>query len=730
MSRMGWKCLSGPAVERPRTPMWVVLLVLLLGSAAGLFGSAAHAGSFGTDPLIRVEVKGPIQDLGVPVYAHLVDEAGNEYALTVAPARDLGRAGHLYQVIDDVASPEGYLLALERREGAREAAKGQFTILYDDGRRLIVKGGTKVADALAELGFDLKLLPSEPMVLTTPALPMPVEQAISYDGRVAEMIAKVEQTALYNSAGNITGEHAVVVGGKPYTIATRYTASGVPIQKATQYVYERLTALGLGASYQDWSLDSFTGRNVIGEKAGKSKPKEIVLVTCHLDSLPASGKAPGADDNGSGCVALITAAGIMKTYTFDRTVRFVFFTGEEQGLLGSMAYANKVSSASENVVAVYNMDMIAWNSAKTPNMRLHIRTSASPGYSADSAIAKTFTSVVSTYGLSSGLTPIITPDGEEASDHSSFWDKGYAGLLAIEDDSDDFNPYYHSSNDLLQRLNMVYFTNFTKASVGTAAHLAGLPTVAKVALTVSKAGTGKGAVTSVPDGINCGTTCRASFDYKASVVLTAVADDGSVFSGWLPAGICRGTGTCTVTMNSAKAVTAVFTGPQALTVRKVSVQKGAGTVTSDPDGINCGTTCKADFDYKASVVLTAVADDGSVFSGWLPAGICRGTGTCTVTMDKAKTISAVFTGPQTLTVRKVSVRKGAGTVTSDPEGIDCGDTCSAEFDYKTPVTLTAEADDGSTFVGWSPTSPTCRGTGTCTVTMDRAKAITARFRGE
>jgi Zn-dependent M28 family amino/carboxypeptidase len=82
-----------------------------------------------------------------------------------------------------------------------------------------------------------------------------------------------------------------------------------------------------------------------------------------------------------------------------------------------------------------------------------------------------FTNVVNAYGLSSYLTPAIVADGESRSDHSSFWNRGYSAILAIED-WNDFDDYYHTSNDRLQTLDMAYFTNFVKASVGTAAHLA------------------------------------------------------------------------------------------------------------------------------------------------------------------------------------------------------------------------------------------------------------------
>jgi hypothetical protein len=78
-------------------------------------------------------------------------------------------------------------------------------------------------------------------------------------------------------------------------------------------------------------------------------------------------------------------------------------------------------------------------------------------------------------------------------------------------------------------------------------------------LTVSKAGTGTGTVTSAPAGITCGATCGADFGDGTSVVLTATPDAGSLFTGW--SGDCTGTGTCTLTMSAEHTVTATFDVP-------------------------------------------------------------------------------------------------------------------------------------------------------------------------
>jgi len=176
--------------------------------------------------------------------------------------------------------------------------------------------------------------------------------------------------------------------------------------------------------------------------------------------------------------------------------------------------------------------------------------------------------------------------------------------------------------------------------------------VQQYVLTVAKTGTGSGTVTSVPAGINCGTDCTETYNANTAVTLTATAAAGSTFTGWTGGG-CTGTGTCQVTMDAAKNVTAAFAGnTYVLTVAKTGT--GSGTVTSVPAGINCGTDCTETYNANTAVTLTAAAAAGSTFTGWTGAG-CAGTGTCQVTMDSAKNVTAAFalTGPPDIKVSNV-----------------------------------------------------------------------------
>jgi len=174
-----------------------------------------------------------------------------------------------------------------------------------------------------------------------------------------------------------------------------------------------------------------------------------------------------------------------------------------------------------------------------------------------------------------------------------------------------------------------------------------------------------------------------------------------------------------VTLSGATTVTATFVPNYTLTVNLSGA--GSGTVTSAPAGITCGPTCVASFPSGTAVTLTALPAAGSLFMGWSGGG-CSGSGTCTVVLNGATTVTATF-ALQTFTLT-VSVA-GSGTVTSAPAGISCSATCAASFTSGTWVTLTAVPAAGWTFTGWSGGG--CTGAGTCAVTMTAATSVTATF---
>ncbi len=286
-----------------------------------------------------------------------------------------------------------------------------------------------------------------------------------------DLIGRVSEQRLGNIVMGLSGAEQVTIGGSSYTFTTRATGSGEPITKALQYVYELFESYGLTSEYHEWSGGGYSCSNIIATKTGTLLPDEIVIICASLDCVPATETAPGADDNASGCAGVLECARIMSGQSFERTVRFVLFTGTEQGCLGSDAYAAAAYAAGETLTAVYYLRMIGWDDVGGPVMNLHTRSSGSPGYDGDQTLADAFTQAAADHSIL--ISPVIDTDGSTSGDHESFQLKGYSAVCVMED-AEDFNDYYHTATDTADKLDMTYLTNIVRAVLGTVIGCAGL----------------------------------------------------------------------------------------------------------------------------------------------------------------------------------------------------------------------------------------------------------------
>ncbi|MBV1909363.1 MAG: SdiA-regulated domain-containing protein, partial [Kangiellaceae bacterium] len=238
-------------------------------------------------------------------------------------------------------------------------------------------------------------------------------------------------------------------------------------------------------------------------------------------------------------------------------------------------------------------------------------------------------------------------------------------------------------------------------------------------LSISK--NGFGAITSSPVGIDCGSDCSEIYLQNTPVTLTATADAANSFTGW--SGACGGTGACVVTMTEALSVTANFELQAIPDIFELTVNvNGDGIVTSSPGGINCGNDCTQEYQTGTTVVLTAVASEGFEFVSW--GGACSGNDGCNVSMNSLQTVQAEFQAVSLVEHSLNVTTEGNGTVISTPAGINCGVDCEEMYAENSEITLTATADTGFSFVGWSGA---CSGTSSCLLTMNEAKVVTAIF---
>ncbi len=233
------------------------------------------------------------------------------------------------------------------------------------------------------------------------------------------------------------------------------------------------------------------------------------------------------------------------------------------------------------------------------------------------------------------------------------------------------------------------------------------------ALRVRLSGSGHMRVTSTPAGIDCTDYCTGQFYAGSQVTLTATGED-TEFVGW--SGACTGTGTCVVTMDQEKDVTATFQQPS-YSLNVTMAGEGHGRIASVPAGINCGADCSEEYLAGTQVTLYPLPDNStsdflSELQEW--SGACTGTGPCVVTMDEAKNVTAtfrhfinVFASIQNVTAGSGEVH---GTISFSPAHAPA---CTA-YDWQAgvvhcsyvsfypgeKVTLTATAGPGHVFTGW------------------------------
>lgn len=143
---------------------------------------------------------------------------------------------------------------------------------------------------------------------------------------------------------------------------TRY-----PHQKqieAADYLYKEMKKTVEDTEFHEYEYWGVKWKNVVGTIKGKRTPEDVVIVCAHFDTKSEKQLvyAPGADDNASGCAAVMELARIFSRHSFGKTVKFVFFSRESTGQNGSKAYVKSLDTEKENIVAVLNLDMIAYGS--------------------------------------------------------------------------------------------------------------------------------------------------------------------------------------------------------------------------------------------------------------------------------------------------------------------------------------------------------------------------------
>jgi len=231
-----------------------------------------------------------------------------------------------------------------------------------------------------------------------------------------------------------------------------------------EYIYQEFQRLGLEAQFLPWENGNYEDRNIEAILPGENE--KSIIICAHFDSVPGS---PGADDNGSGTAAVLAAAKVISEYhneiNFSYTLRFIAFSGEEEGLLGSYRYAEEAHEANMPILGVLNADMIGYTRDEIGAGNIYVYENERSQWLTNISM-----DVADTYEDIFGLD-ITRRRAGGGSDHWPFLQYGYDALFFHEHD---FNDYYHSVNDTVDMMDLDYDTRCTQLIVATLLHLANL----------------------------------------------------------------------------------------------------------------------------------------------------------------------------------------------------------------------------------------------------------------
>lgn len=199
---------------------------------------------------------------------------------------------------------------------------------------------------------------------------------------------------------------------------------------ARDNIVEVLSSFDLVVELEPFPYNDLTYYNVVATQLGTEFPDEVYVVGAHFDSA----NNPGADDNGSGTAVVMEVARVISQHRSARTIRYVLFDREEQGLRGSKAFV--ADHADEAILMAVTADMIGHDSGDYA-MNIY-------GRSTSANVVNGVADAIDTYG--DGLDAFVNLGDFGFSDHASFESAGIPACVIIER-CYSCNPYYHTLND-------------------------------------------------------------------------------------------------------------------------------------------------------------------------------------------------------------------------------------------------------------------------------------------
>jgi len=280
---------------------------------------------------------------------------------------------------------------------------------------------------------------------------------------ISDLINEVSMDSLQIKIKEFSGDIPTNVNGTTVSITNRVSSLGNDL--AADYLFQKLSTYeNLTVTNQVYSSG---GRNVIAVQEGKTNPNDIYIICGHYDSVANY----CADDNASGTTAVLEAARILSTQCLDNTIIYALWDQEEVGLVGANFYATQAANNGDNILAVLNLDMMAYDGDGDNDFDIDVND-----FGDSLAMKDDIINVLNTYSFNLNVN-VVNP-GTYSSDHSRFWSQGYSAVLLGEAWSEnDETPDYHTSDDRFDTLNMPYFFEMTKLVIAYMATKGGLLSV-------------------------------------------------------------------------------------------------------------------------------------------------------------------------------------------------------------------------------------------------------------
>lgn len=278
----------------------------------------------------------------------------------------------------------------------------------------------------------------------------------------------------YQDRANLVSQSNITTNLQGFSNLGIKTTGSVNNANALTWIKNKYISYGYSASQiveDPFTYGSTSSKNLVITKTGTVYPNKYVIICGHFDSI----NGPGVNDNGSGTSIILEAARILRNVPTEYSIKFIHFSGEEQGLRGSSHYVNNVAYQNGtrvlDIKLVFNLDQVGGVMGNNNNTVYCDQDQAGP--TSNNAASATVTQELrNCTALYSPLQTAVDP--AEDTDYIPFERKGEVITGFFERIR---SSYPHTSNDTFANTDPVYIYKIGKATVGALQHFAVASTV-------------------------------------------------------------------------------------------------------------------------------------------------------------------------------------------------------------------------------------------------------------